>query len=174
MVAPTFNNIKTWSLVDFAALSVAVSDAKLAVFVARANDYVVTMSGRSFEQMPASFETLAQECVQMRTEQLCYQAQPDQIDTRTDDLVSSFGTDGYNESRRGLNEPDKEKMVNSWQALHDRLWRLMTDESRDEWRERWAGAVPAFEVSEVDWNYFGNSGLGSVGPQDDYNMPFGV
>lgn len=173
MNAPTVNDVKAWSLVEFNQLPAPVDDTLLAVLVARANDYVVLTSGRGFADMPSQFVTLAQECVQMRAEQLAYQAQPDQIDTRTDDAIASFGTDGYNESRRGLNEADKDRMVNPWHGLHDRLWRLMTEEKRDEWRERWQGMTPAYDVSEVAWDEFGN-GLWPSGPPDDFNMSFGV
>jgi len=173
MNAPTVNEVNAWSLVEFASLPAPVDNTLLAVYVARANDYVILISGQVFAGMPAGLVTLAQECVQMRTEQLAYQAQPDQIDTRTDDAIASFGVDGYNESRRGLNEADKERMVNPWQGLHDRLWRLMTDEKRDEWRERWAGTSPAFAVSEVAWGDFG-TGQWPSGPPDDFNQSFGV
>lgn len=172
MNTPTVDDIKAWSLVDWSGLPEVVSDELLEVFLARSVDYVLDVTGRTLDSVPAGLVTTAQEAIQKRVEQLAYQAQPDQIDTRTDDMVKSFGTDGFNESRRDLNEPDKQKMINPWQALHDLLWRLATEEKRDEWMERWGSMTPAFEVAEVDWGDFGAPvALPGGNPADEWWMP---
>jgi len=159
MEAPTTAQIRTWSRVDFANLEYAEpageAEDGLDVLVARAKDYVLNVTGRTLDSVPDDLVTTAQEAIQRRTEQLAFQEQDDHVETASDELIESFGAGSYNEKKRGAGDlsPKETKLVNPWPLLSDLLWRLMTEEKREEWEE-WMGGGrrPNFAVTEVDWS----------------------
>lgn len=159
----TVEDVKGWSRLDFEGLPEPYDDDQLEVLVARASDYVADVTGRTFSTLPANLETTAEEAIQKRTEQLAIQSQPDSVETATDELIQSFTAGSYSETKRSLDEQHKAQLVNPWPALHDLLWRLMTDDKRDEWME-WFGVIrPTFETTEVDWSTMGE-------PWPDYTI----
>jgi hypothetical protein len=160
VMAVTVTNIRTWSKVDFNALDypppVGAAEDPLTVLLDRATEYVHDVTGRATEgDVPATMTKTYEEAIQRRVEQLVFKAQEDEAETAADfELLSSFGAGSYNESRRGMEEQRKAQMINPWPHLNDLLWRLATEDRRDEWEDYWAGLAgnrPAFEVTEVDW-----------------------
>jgi hypothetical protein len=154
----TAEQVRGWSKVDFAGLDYPAptppADDTLQVLVNRASEYVLDVTGLGSESAVPSGLTLTwEEAVQRRTEQLAFKAQEDEAETAADfDLIKSFGAGSYNETRRDMGDVEKGKQINPWPLLNDLLWRLATDAAKDEWMERWGVVVPAFAVSEVDWN----------------------
>jgi hypothetical protein len=156
--APTADDIKTWSRLDFQG-DYDTSDDQLEVEVGRAVNYVWQVTGRPIDStFPDPLVSIAQQAIQMRTEQLVLQAQEDYVETATDDLIQNFNAGSYSESRR---EPLRLTRggsqagmipVNSWPSLNEMLWMLMTDDMQDYWRALFGQIIPAFEVSEVDWS----------------------
>ena len=67
-------------------------------------------------------------------------------------MIGSFTAGSYTENRRDLDAWMKSKLINPWPLLHDLLWRLATDDMRDQWLEWWGQIRPAFAVTEVDWH----------------------
>lgn len=70
--------------------------------------------------------TLVGQAIQMRTEQITFQAQHSYVDDATDDVVSSFTVGGYSQSKNDAARRGEERQLNSWGALADILWGLMT------------------------------------------------
>jgi hypothetical protein len=104
--------------------------------------------------MPSQYERTAEEAIQRRVEQLALQSQQDIVEMAGDfDTISTFSVTGYSENRRGLDEVQKAKVINPWPLLNDLLWRMATADKRDDWREFWGTTVPAFAVTEMDWDY---------------------
>jgi hypothetical protein len=153
VIAPTVDDIRTWSKVDFAGIDYAVdSPDPLQILVDRAADYVADVTGRPLGSMPVEYVTTANEAIQLRVEQLAFKSQEDQVETVSDfDVIQSFGAGSYNESRRDMKEVAEAKLINPNPHLHDLLWRMTTADKKDEWWERWGMTPPAFEVTEVDW-----------------------
>jgi hypothetical protein len=59
--------------------------------------------------------------------------------------------------------------VNPWPLLNDLLWRAMTEDRKDDFREQWGQIVPAFAVTEVDWqapDYFEPRDMSGLGPAE--------
>lgn len=162
MDRPSVNDLKLWSKVDFAGLDEPFSDAELGVVLTRACDYVVAVTGRPIDAtFPAPLVSLGEEAIQMRVEQMVYQAQPDYIETGADDEIQNFSAGTYSESRRtnpaGTGVKGGIPMINPWAALNQRLWLVATDAMREYWFSLLEGmTVPAIETTEVDWgNYDG-------------------
>jgi hypothetical protein len=165
-MALTAANIREWSKVDFAALGYAEPTGYdpdgLTLLVNRAIEYVLSVTGLTATTIPSTMTATYDEAVQRRTEQLAYKSQEDEAETAADfELIASFGAGSYNESRRGMEDQRKAQVINPWPHLNDLLWRLSTEDRRDEWEDYWAGATgnrPAFEVTEMDWYNSGISG----------------
>lgn len=159
MIAPTTAEVVEWSRVDFADLDEPFEDTDLDVLVARASDYVIDVTGQTWAAMPTGLESIAQQCVQMRVEQLAFQAQPDYVETGADDLIANFSAGSYSETRRDQKGGSPQGIfpaVNAWPALNSLLWQMMTEDKRDYWLEVLNIANrPAFEVTEVDWAAMG-------------------
>lgn len=165
----TVEQVRTWSKVDFAGLDYAEPDSgpdPLQVLVDRAIEYVLRVTGQTLDSIPEALTNTWQEAVQRRTEQLAFKAQEDEAETAGDfELINNFSAGSYSETRRGMGETEKAKQINPWPLLHELLWGLATDDARDAWLEYWEGGTmaPAFDVTEVDWNYYG--------PPGDYGYP---
>lgn len=152
MVEPTTADIQEWSLVEFAELGFA----DIQVLIDRAVEYVQNVTGRTLAAMPTDLEKTAQEAIQRTVEQAAHRAQEDLVETAADfDLIQAFSVTGYSETRRGVEDAMKAKMINLWPLLHDLLWRLATPDKQDEWEDVWGANRPAFEVTEVDWSETG-------------------
>lgn len=162
----TSTEVRAWSLLDFAAFGYTTgSPDPLDLLVARATEYVLDATGYSvYSDVPDRYALTWGEAVQRRTEQLVIKSQEDEIETAGDfDLIKSFGAGNYNEARRDMGDVEKGKVVNPWPLLDDLLKRMMTDDKRDEWLELWGVVVPAFAMTEVDWN-----GTFLTPPDSDY------
>lgn len=167
----TAAEVREWSKVDFAGLDYPVPDSgpdPLQRLVNRAIEYVVRVTGHAFVPIPAELRYTWEEAVQRRVEQLAFKAQEDEAETAGDfELINNFSAGAYSETRRDLGATEKARQINPWPLLNDLLWALATDESRDEWLEYWDTAsgktAPAFDVTEMDWDYMGAPG--------DYGYP---
>lgn len=140
----------------------------LQVLVDRSVEYVLRVTGQTADSIPETLANTYEEAIQRRTEQLAYKAQEDEAETAADfELINNFSAGSYSETRRGLGETEKQRQINPWPLLNDLLWALATEDARDEWIEYWDSAggktAPAFDVTEMDWNYFG--------PIGDYARP---
>lgn len=154
MTAPDLADIKAWSRMDFVALGFD-TNAKLQVLLDRAIEYVQDVTGRTLSTLPSQFDRTMEEAIQRTVEQAAMRSQEDAIEVAADfDTISNFSATGYSESRRNMDDIRKARLINPWPLLHDLLWRMATEDKRDEWDDYWAGGSerPAFEVSEMDWN----------------------
>lgn len=154
MTAPTISQIKDWSKMDFVSYGYG-SSSDLQVLLDRAIEYVEEVTGRTLATLPTKYENTMQEAIQRTVEQSVLRSQDDALEVSADfDTIANFNVTGYSESRRNMDDIRKARMINSWPLLHDLLWRMATDDRRDEWDDYWAGGAerPAFEVSEMDWD----------------------
>ena len=162
----TAAEVREWSKVDFAGLDYPLPESgtdPLQRLVNRAIEYVVRVTGHGTVPISASLRYTWEEAVQRRTEQLAYKQQEDEVETAADfELINNFSAGSYSETRRNMGETDAKRQINPWPLLHELLWALATEDARDEWIEYWNNAdgktAPAFEVTEMDWNYFGPAG----------------
>lgn len=159
---PTVDELRSWSRVDFSSLDAPYSDDDLQVRLTRAEDYLTAVTGRPMDDtMPPPLVSIAQEAIQLRTEQIAFQEQPDYVETSNDDLIQSFSAGNYSETRReagrtrytgsttGIPE------INPNGILNRDIWLLCTPEMRDYWQFITSGInIPAIETSEVDWNNY--------------------
>jgi hypothetical protein len=160
---PTVEEIRQWSKVDFDSLGYA-DDADLQLVIDRAGDYIEWMSGRTMDDaLDPKYDRVMAQVVQYKTEDMAHIDQPENVETVGDFmLISSFSAGSYSETRRGLEELAKAKLIDGDPRISSLLWGLMTDDKRDFW-EDWMASVnaPAFEVTEVDWSM---THLGSYAP----------
>lgn len=163
---PTVADLKSWSRVDFAGLDNPYTDEELQVRLDRACAFLLVTTGRAIDEtMPAKFAVIAQEAVQLRVEQMCFQEQQDYSETANDELIQTFSAGNYSETRRTpstaatLLTSLPEINPNPW--LNRDLWLLCTDEMAEYWLTTLGGQaaaalIPSFEVTEADWgNYDG-------------------
>ena len=139
---------------DFAAYDYG-SSADLQVILDRAIEYVQEVTGRTLATLPSQYEKTMQEAIQRTVEQSVLRSQEDALEIAADfETISNMSVTGYSENRRNMDDLRKAQMINPWPLLHDLLWRMATDDRRDEWDDYWAGGSdrPAFEVSEMDWD----------------------
>lgn len=167
MTTPTAADIRSWSKLDFDSLTYS-DDSDLQRVLDQAISYVEFVTGRRADpSLPSELEGLMRQALQMRTEQVVYQAQADAIETASDDTLQSFSAGGYSETRHDATRRGESKMLNPWQALNDILWMLMTDDKLDYWNYRLAGLnAPAWSVTEVDWSlrWAGDAAFGDPFP----------
>ncbi len=139
---------------DFVALGFD-TNAKLQVLLDRAIEYVEDVTGRTLATLPSQYERTMEEAIQRTVEQSALRSQEDAIEVAADfETISNFNVTGYSESRRNMDDFRKSQLINPWPLLHDLLWRMSTEDKRDEWEDYWAGGAnrPAFEISEMDWD----------------------
>lgn len=79
---------------------------------------------------PTAMPTMLRQAIQMRTEQVLFQAQNGYVDDASDDVVSSLSVGGFSQSKF---QPSKDRRLNSWNALGDLLWLLMTPDRYSWW-----------------------------------------
>lgn len=153
MVKPTPTQINDWSHVDFPSLGYP-DDPSLQVLIDRSAALVESITGYTLPALPSAYDPMMQQAIQMATEVLAYQAQPDVIETAADFmLIASFSAGSYSETRRSLTEITQAKgMFTPNPLLNNLLFSLMTPDQRDFW---WAWIngqnLPSFAVTEVDW-----------------------
>lgn len=154
MVAPTVEEMREWSKLDFGALGYA-DDAALQVLVDRSVANFYNTTGRKLAKVPTELEPLVQQAIQGLTEQAAFRAQADNLETLSDfDLISTFSAGPYSETRRSPDEMMKARMINAWPWLNRLLWDLLTPEKYDYWTFFFSGQfAPAFAVTEMNWFY---------------------
>ena len=138
---PTVDDLKTWSRVDFGSLDAPYTDDDLQVRIDRACSYLFAYTGRPMDTtMPPPLVNIAEEAVQLRVEQMCFQEQPDYVETGNDDLIQSFTAGNYSESRH---EPGRQRYagattgipeMNPNGILNRDMWLLCTPEMQEYWR----------------------------------------
>lgn len=78
-------------------------------------------------------QMLIRQAIQMRTEQVTYQSQRSYLEDATDDVISSFSVGGYSQSKTDVGRRGEQRQLNSWSALSNVLWLLMTPERYGWW-----------------------------------------
>lgn len=73
-----------------------------------------------------SMATLIRQVIQMRAEQTLFQSQHGYLDDATDDVVTSLSVGSFSQSKSDSARRGEQKQLNSWQALSNLLWMLMT------------------------------------------------
>jgi hypothetical protein len=171
VIPPTTADIHAWSKVDWNELS--VDDVGLAELIARASVWVTAITFRPIDStMPVWMEPLARQAIQMRTEQIAYQEQPDYVETAADDVLSSFSAGGYSESRTDPSRRGESRSLTSWKALSDILWLLMTPDAVAYWTEILSGKMPpAMLVTPVAWGAMITSFPAGAFPLAPYSDP---
>jgi hypothetical protein len=176
MDRPDASRVREISQVDFDGRGFPTPEGTdsdpLQLYVDRACAYVEFITARPLDATcPAMLEPIAEQAVQMRTEQIMFQTSDDSAETAGDfDLIASFGAGTYNETRRDATTAQGQvKPLNPWPALNDLLWMLLTlvpgeanavvEARADYWRGLAGPVPPAWEIIEVDWS--GGLGLSS-------------
>lgn len=166
-VAPTTDNIRTWSKLDLDREGYAVGDdSLLQVQLDRAIAYITYVTGRTYVQSQTDthpvVKTMLDQAVQMRTEQVILSLSDDSLSSVGDiDLIASFSAGSYSETRKDTTDTIR-KALNPWPPLNDLLWMLlglMPGETNDDvldrydyWRQLLSGInAPAWGIVEVDW-----------------------
>lgn len=150
----TASDVRLWSLVDFGSLGFPATtpDAKLQVYVDRAVASVTGVTKRPLTAVPDALVPLMQLAIQVRTEMLVAQAQPDYVETLADfDLIANFSAGPYSETRRGIGEAAQAKVLSSNPLLHGLLFELLSDEAREDYLLYLQGfSAPALAFAEID------------------------
>ena len=133
--------------------------------VGDAVEYVQNVTWRLLDStMPPAYARSAARAVVLRTQQQVTQADPDQVESAADELVSSQSAGGASETKRAFGDfkaANEALLVNKWPALNDLLWAVMTPEARAYWTAFLKGEMPAlpigflnggFNVVEVAWD----------------------
>jgi hypothetical protein len=166
MNPPTAIDIRNWTQLNLARYGYA-DDAKLQPVVDRAIGYILVMTGQTLPDLDPSasptasaahLEPLMQQAIQMRVEQVLLQGRPGHVNSAADnEVVQSFSAGSYSESRRagqGFSSRTgaAERGINTWPALEELLWMLMTPERFAYWWAFTSGQpMPDFTVEEVNW-----------------------
>jgi hypothetical protein len=156
-VALTTSDIRAISQVPFDQLGFVIpadgtTADPLMVLLRRATGYVQQVTGQTLDtSLSEDLATTAEEAVQMRVEQLAYAAQDDTVSTgAVFEQTNNFTAGSYSETSRDMNAQRAAHLVNPWPALHDRLWRMMNQDKRDEWLMYWNGTyAPALMVQPI-------------------------
>lgn len=133
---------------------------------------------------PTALPTLLTQAIQMRTEQVTFQSQNSYLDDATDDVISSLSVGGFSQSKSDPARRGEQRQLNSWQALSNLLWLLMTPDRYDHWIVFLSGDIsrmigPAWGVEQsihpsagpaggwgygiADYAFFGYAGSGWQG-----------
>lgn len=161
MVIPTAADVRLWSKVDWIELDYpeGATPDPLQVLVDRAVGYVQGVTGRLFASWTdLALQPIAEQAIQLRTEQLAFESQHDYAETAADDVVQSFSASNYSETRVDPMKRAQMHTLNANPALERALWLVMTPEMQEYWYAVLSGKnAPAFDVTEIDWtgNAFG-------------------
>jgi hypothetical protein len=97
--------------------------------------------------------TLIGQAVQMRCEQVLFQAQNGYVDDATDDVVASLSVGGFSQSKVDSTRRGEQRSLNSWRALADLLWLIMTFERYCYWIVVIGGAAGAGAQMPPSWSF---------------------
>lgn len=140
--------------------------ARLQPILDRATGYIVYMTGQKLDALDpslnpgmtaADLEPLVQQAIQMRAEQVILQSQQGHAVSAADnEVVSGFTAGPYSEQRRDPQRKGEQRSINTWPALDELLWMLMTPERFAFWWAYVTGQPIADTwVEEVDWRALG-------------------
>lgn len=180
MIRPTTDDFRNWTQLKLAQLGYG-EDTKLQPVLDRAIGYVLYVSGQKLDALDTSLsptaavedmEPLIGQAIQMRAEQVILQGRPGHVGSAADnEVVSSISVGSYSESRRapGFSRSGvSERSINTWPALEEILWMVMTPERYGYWWAFTSGkAIPDFWVEEMAW-VGGGSALSWFEPWDRY------
>lgn len=165
MERPTAAEIESWSQVRFSRYGLDTD--KLEAQVARACSYIAWVTGQDFAAVTVSAtglqvsdaETLLKQAVQMRTEQVVMQGRPGHVDSAaSNEVVQSMSVGPFSESRRDPQRQANQRSVNTWPALDELLWMLMTADRFSFWYGYVTGqSEPDMIVEEIDWRGVGTA-----------------
>lgn len=102
---------------------------------------------------PAALKTLIAQAIQMRTEQELFQAQNGYIDDASDDVISTLSVGGFSQTKHDPSRRGEQRQLNSWVALGNILWLLMTADRYDYWIVVMGGAAGAGAQMPPSWSY---------------------
>jgi hypothetical protein len=165
--APTVTDFRNWTQLNLARYGFT-TDEKVAVTLSRAIAYVMFMSGQKLDALDPSItptgrvedlEPLMQQTIQMRTEQIILQGRPGHVTSAADnEVIQSFTAGSYSESRRDPQRRGEQRSLNTWPALDELLWMIMTPERFSYWYGVVTGTpIASFAVEEIDWEHTGGS-----------------
>jgi hypothetical protein len=97
--------------------------------------------------------TLIGQAVQMRCEQVLFQAQNGYVDDATDDVIASLSVGGFSQTKVDSSRRGEQRSLNSWRALADLLWLIMTYERYLYWIVVIGGAAGAGAQMPPSWSY---------------------
>jgi hypothetical protein len=161
VVAPTSDDIRGWSKIDFAEFGYPDDTPDpLDEIVLRSNAYQVQITGRPLDgTMPDNLAPLARMASQGIVETLVIRADEGNVDTGADFiLLASMAVGGYSETRRqpveSLGRGMAVRQLPPGNPLLDGvLWILMTSDMRAYWQAWVTGVYEAFfQVEEVNWS----------------------
>lgn len=159
MDAPTAEDIRAWSKLDFTELGFS-SDPDLQRVIDVAGATFIKITGQDLAAVDPAIEPLVNQAFRGLTEQQALEQQRDYLETLGDfDLIQQFSAGPYSETRRDPGEAFKARLLNAWPWLSNLLWQLLTPTQYDYWIEFFAPQeIPAFAVTEVEWGFYGWSG----------------
>jgi hypothetical protein len=132
--APTVTDFRNWTQLNLARYGFT-TDEKLAVTLSRAIAYVMFMSGQKLEGRPGHVTSAAD-----------------------NEVIQSFTAGSYSESRRDPQRRGEQRSLNTWPALDELLWMIMTPERFSYWYGVVTGTpIASFAVEEIDWEHTGGS-----------------
>lgn len=162
MTTPDATLIRARSKVDFVQLGYP-EDVDLQIVVDQASAYITAITARRWDTMPPVLEPIAAQALQIRTEQIAFQAQEEYQEDANDDVIGSLSAGGFSQTKHDPNRRGESKSLNPNPSLERLLWMLLhttpltadplVDEMYDFWRSQLGGVnAPAFAVTEVDWS----------------------
>src|SRR5688572_30364250 len=95
----TVDDVQARSRLDFVSLGYPDDDA-LQPLVDEAIAYVAAMTCRTIDEIPEELAAIAYRAVTMRVEQILMTSHPEYVESAADDLIQSFSTPGYSETKR--------------------------------------------------------------------------
>jgi hypothetical protein len=163
MTKPSAAQIREWSDLNFDRLGYS-DDAKLENVIDRAVGYITSVTGIALADAEAAIlwyqpnatnvAALMQQAIQMRVEQIIMQGRRDYVESAAqNEVIQSFSAGLYSESRRDPRRPEKSRSINTWPALDELLWMLMSPDMYGYWLGYVSGEATAdWSVVGVDWN----------------------
>lgn len=163
MESVTAAEVREWSDLPFDRLGLG-DDTQLQQKVDRAAGYVFSITGLSYAGAemtvlamgpddPGLVTKLVEQAVQMRTEQVVMQERADYVESAAqNDVIASFSAGLYSESHRDPTRRGEARSINTWPALDELLWMLMTPDRFAWWQAYISGTpAPEWSVQAVDW-----------------------
>lgn len=100
-----------------------------------ATDSTLPLQATYVGTLPTSsaLRTMLMQAIQMRMEQILFQSQNSYLDDASDDVVSSISVGGFSQTKSDSARRGEQRQLNSWQALSNVLWLLMTPDRYSFW-----------------------------------------